>query len=89
VTIQNSGEATEANVVVRVTFASSASAKDAQTQEKEIPTIAAGEQQTVTFPGPKSPTFGDAAVLRVEVVPVPGETRTDNNRAEYPVKIVF
>ena len=46
-------------------------------------------QQSVSFPGPKSPTFGDSSVLKVEVVPVPGETRTDNNRAEYPVKIVF
>ena len=89
VTIQNSGDATETNVVVRVTFAGSASAKDAQTQEKEIPTIAPGEQQSISFPGPKSPTFGDSSVLKVEVVPVPGETRTDNNRAEYPVKIVF
>ncbi len=89
VTIQNSGDATETNVVVRVTFSSSATAKDAQTQEKSIPSIDAGAQQTVTFPGPKSPTFGDSSVLKVEVVPVPGETRTDNNRAEYPVKIVF
>jgi len=89
VTIQNSGDATETNVVVRVTFAGSASAKDAQTQEKEIPSIDAGAEQSVSFPGPKSPTFGDSSVLKVEVVPVPGETRTDNNRAEYPVKIVF
>ena len=89
VTIQNSGDATESNVVVRVTFAGSASAKDAQTQEKSIPSIAAGADQSVSFPGPKSPTFGDSSVLKVEVVPVPGETRTENNRAEYPVKIVF
>ncbi len=89
VTIQNSGDATESNVVVRVTFAGSASAKDAQTQEKSIPSIAAGADQSVSFPGPRSPTFGDSSVLKVEVVPVPGETRTENNRAEYPVKIVF
>ncbi len=89
VTIQNSGGATETNVLVRVTFAATASAKDAQTAEKSIPSIDAGQQQVVTFPGPKSPTFGKASVLKVEVVPVPGETRTDNNGAEYPVKIVF
>jgi len=89
VTIQNSGGATETNVLVRVTFAATASAKDAQTAEKSIPSIDAGQQQVVTFPGPKSPTFGKASVLKVEVVPVPGETRTDNNSAEYPVKIVF
>ena len=89
VTVENSGDATESNVVVRVTFSGTASAKDAQTEEKAIPTIAAGEQQTVTLPGPKSPTFGDSSVLKVEVVPVPNEQRTENNRAEYPVKIVF
>ncbi len=89
VTIQNSGDATETNVLVRVTFSATASAKDAQTAEKSIPSIDAGQQQMVTFPGPKSPTFGEASVLKVEVVPVPGETRTDNNGAEYPVKIVF
>ncbi len=89
VTIQNSGGATETNVLVQVTFAATASAKDAQTAEKSIPSIDAGQQQVVTFPGPKSPTFGKASVLKVEVVPVPGETRTDNNSAEYPVKIVF
>ena len=89
ITVENSGDATETNVVVRVTFSSTASAKDAQTSEKSIPSIESGQQQSVTLPGPKSPTFGDASVLKVEVVPVPNETRTDNNRAEYPVKIVF
>ena len=89
VTVENSGDATETNVVVRATFASDASPKDAQTVEKEIASIARGEQQSVTLPGPKSPTFGEDSVLKVEVVPVPGEEKTDNNRAEYPVKIVF
>lgn len=89
ITVENAGDATETNVVVRVTFSSTASAKDAQTSEKSIPSIESGQQQSVTLPGPKSPTFGDASVLKVEVVPVPNETRTDNNRAEYPVKIVF
>lgn len=89
VTVENSGESPESNVIVRVTFAADASPKDAQTVEKEIPSIQPGQQQSVTLPGPKSPTFGEASVLKVEVVPVPGEQKTDNNRAEYPVKIVF
>ena len=79
----------ETNVIVRATFASGASAKDAQTVEKAITSIKPGEQQSVTLPGPKSPTFGEASVLKIEVVPVPGEEKTVNNRAEYPVKIVF
>ncbi len=89
VTIENSGESPESNVLVRATFASDASPGDAQSVEKEITSIQPGEQQSVTLPGPKSPTFGEASVLKVEVVPVPGEQKTDNNRAEYPVKIVF
>jgi len=89
VTVENAGESVETNVVVRATFASDASPNDAQTVEKEIATIEPGEQQSVTLPGPKSPTFGEASVLKIEVVPVPGEEKTDNNRAEYPVKIVF
>ncbi len=89
VTVENSGESVETKVIVRVTFASDASPGDAQTVEKEIASIAPGEQQSVTLPGPKTPTFGEASVLKVEVVPVPGEERTENNRAEYPVKIVF
>ncbi|MDP4621232.1 MAG: hypothetical protein NWS72_03115 [Thermoleophilia bacterium] len=89
VTVENSGESVETNVIVRATFASGASAKDAQTVEKAITSIEPGEQQSVTLPGPKSPTFGEASVLKIEVVPVPGEEKTDNNRAEYPVKIVF
>lgn len=89
VTVENSGDSAESNVIVRVTFASGAAAKDAQTVEKAIPSIEKGQQQSVTLPGPKSPTFGEASVVKVEVVPVPGEEKTDNNRAEYPVKIVF
>jgi len=89
VTVENAGESVETNVIVRATFASDASPNDAQTVEKEIATIEPGQQQSVTLPGPKSPTFGEASVLKIEVVPVPGEEKTDNNRAEYPVKIVF
>jgi hypothetical protein len=89
VTVENSGDFAETNVIVRATFAGDASAKNAQTVEKAIPSIERGEQQSVTLPGPKSPTFGQASVLKIEVVPVPGEEKTDNNRAEYPVKIVF
>lgn len=89
VTVENAGDFPETNVIVRATFAGDASAKDAQTVEKEIPSIEPGEQQSVSLPGPKSPTFGEASVLKIEVVPVTGEEKTDNNRAEYPVKIVF
>ena len=42
-------------------------------------------------PGPASDkvVFGDQGTLMIEVVPVTGETRIDNNTAEYPVKITI
>ncbi len=89
VTAKNQGDFQENGVIVRATFASAADPGAAQTVEAEIPTIAPGEEKTVTLPGPKSPTFGEESSLKIEVVPVPQEQRTDNNRAEYPVKIVF
>ena len=39
--------------------------------------------------GGAHPYFGDQGTLVIEVVPVTGETRTDNNKAEYPVKITI
>ncbi|MCU0306308.1 MAG: DUF11 domain-containing protein [Thermoleophilia bacterium] len=89
VTVSNGGDFQVNGVIVRATFASAASPNGAQTVEKEIPTIAPGENATVNLPGPKSPTFGEESTLKVQVVPVAGETRVDNNQAEYPVKIVF
>ena len=41
------------------------------------------------IPGPSSDkvVFGDQGTLVIEVAAVTGETRIDNNKAEYPVKI--
>ena len=40
-------------------------------------------------PGPTTPVFGEQGTLRIEVDAVTGETNTDNNAAEYPVKITI
>ena len=44
-----------------------------------------GETKTVTFSDFPDFPFGENTTVQVSVEPVPGETRTDNNSAEYPV----
>ena len=78
-------------MVVRASFSYPATPNDVDTREVAIPSIASGETTTVEIPGPASDkvVFGDQGTLKIEVVPVTGETRTDNNTAEYPVKITI
>ena len=74
--VQNQGENTENDVVVSVTVGDGG---DADTQEETIDTIAAGELKTVTIPLSKQPPTGQNVPIKVEVKPVPGEQKTDNN----------
>jgi len=80
--VQNQGENTETDVVVRVTVGDGG---DADTQEETIDTIAAGEIKTVTIPLSKQPPTGQNVPIKVEVEPVPGEQKTDNNTLECSV----
>jgi hypothetical protein len=80
--VQNQGENTETDVLVRVTVGDGG---DADTQEETIPTIAAGELKTVTIPLSKQPPTGQNVPIKVEVKPVPGEQKTDNNTQESSV----
>ena len=80
--VQNQGENTETDVVVTVTVGDGG---DADTQEETIPTIAAGELKTVTIPLDKQPATGQNVPIKVEVKPVPGEQKTDNNTQESSV----
>ena len=80
--VQNQGENTETDVVVRVTVGDGG---DADTQEETIDTIAAGEIQTVTIPLSKQPPTGQNVPIKVEVEPVAGEQKTDNNTLECSV----
>ncbi len=53
---------------------------------RTIPIIDPGETKAVTFPiGNEIPPFGEQVSVKVDVDPVPGETNTANNTAEYPV----
>jgi hypothetical protein len=80
--VQNQGENTETDVVVRVTVGDGG---DADTQEETIPTIAPGELKTVTIPLSKQPPTGQNVPIKVEVKPVPGEQKTDNNTFQSSV----
>jgi hypothetical protein len=69
-------------VVVRVTVGDGG---DADEQEETIDTIAAGELKTVTIPLTKQPATGQQVPIKVEVEPVAGEQKTDNNTQESSV----
>jgi hypothetical protein len=82
--VQNQGENTENDVVVSVTVGDGG---DADTQEETIDTIAAGELKTVTIPLSKQPPTGQNVPIKVEVKPVPGEQKTDNNT--FDASVIF
>ncbi len=91
VTVKNGGDFDESNVIVKASFSYPDNPNDVETREVSIPTIASGDSTSVELPGPSSEkvVFGDQGTLKIEVVPVTGETRVDNNSAEYPVKITI
>jgi hypothetical protein len=82
VQVVNQGENTENDVNVRVRVGQG---DDAVDLEEPIDTIAAGEAQTVTIPLDRQPPTGQNVPIEVEIEPVPGEEKTDNNSATYSV----
>jgi hypothetical protein len=82
VQVVNQGENNETDVNVRVTVGEG---NDATQLEEAIPEIAIGEQQTVTIPLAERPPTGENVPVNVEVEPVAGEEKTDNNSADFTV----
>ena len=83
VTVQDSGDFQEFNVGVTLTIQKS---PKPIVLRKRIPVINAGETKTVTFTNIDiNGLFGLPTTIKVDVAPVPGETKTDNNSAEYRV----
>jgi hypothetical protein len=82
VQVVNQGENTETDVNVKVTVGEG---NDATELEEAIPEIAAGEQQNVTIPLAEKPATGENIPVTVEVEPVAGEEKTDNNSADFTV----
>jgi CARDB len=82
VSVQNSGDTQETQVRVRLTIQQS---PEPIRREQVIDSINPGQTLTVTFRDPGQVSFETDATLQVQVEPVPGETNTNNNTAEYPV----
>ncbi len=85
VTVEDSGDFQEFNVGVTLTIQKSGKPI---IKKKTIPVINAGETKTVTFTNIDiNGLFGLPTTIKVDIQPVPGETTTTNNSAEY--KVIF
>ena len=78
----NSGENQEVGVKVRLTIPAQPSPI---VKNATIDVIDPGETKAVTFSDFPDFPFGEGTTVQVQVLPVPGETNTGNNSAEYPV----
>jgi hypothetical protein len=85
VAVEDSGDFQELNVGVTLTIQRS---PKPIVLKKRIPVINSGETKTVTFTDINiGDLFGLPTTIKVDIEPVPGETTTTNNSAEY--KVIF
>ena len=83
-TVKNSGDSQESSIPVTLKIVQSSGGTIVK--RATIDFISPGETKPVTFGGDFSKiTFAAPATVKVEVQPVPGETNTSNNSADYPV----
>ena len=80
--VTNSGEEQEVQVEVTLTIPKQ---PNPIVKTATIDLIDPGETKAVTFTDFPDIPFGEGTTVQVSVKPVPGETKTDNNSAEYPV----
>jgi hypothetical protein len=80
VQVANQGEHTETDVIVRARIGRG---DDAVEVEGDAPSIAAGETKTVEMPLEDQPPPGQNVPIEIEVEPVPGEEKTDNNKQTF------
>ena len=80
--VTNSGENQEVGVKVKLTIPAQPTAI---AKTGTIDVIDPGETKTVTFSDFPDFPFGENTTVQVSIEPVPGETNTGNNTAEYPV----
>lgn len=80
--VTNSGEFQEVGVRVRLTIPAQ---PNPIVKNGTIDVVDPGETQAVTFSDFPDFPFGEGTTVQVQVLPVPGETNTGNNSAEYPV----
>lgn len=82
VTIANSGDSQEVKIEVTLTIQQSPTPI---VKKQTVEIINPDETKTVVFRDFPSVDFGERRIMRIDVDPVPGETNTGNNSAEYPV----
>jgi hypothetical protein len=80
--VEDTGESQEVRIKVTLTIPKQ---PEPITQTQTIPIIDPGEIKAVTFRVGALVPFGEKTTVKVDVDPVPGETNTANNTAEYPV----
>jgi hypothetical protein len=80
VQVANQGENTETDVEVAITVGTGSDAIDLT---GTIDSIAAGETKSVSIPLAEQPPTGQNVAIKVNVKPVPGEQKTDNNTQTY------
>ena len=81
VAFSNGGEHEEREVTVAVTISG---AGKPIVREQRLPSIKPGEQKTVSIPLAATPPTGRPVTIKVEVKPVPGEKKVDNNSQRFP-----
>ena len=86
VTIENSGEAQEVQVPVRLTLQQS---PEPITKTQVVNVIDPGEQRRVVFGDFDRAQIGQQTQLKVDVEPVEGEENTANNTRQYAVTFLF
>ena len=82
VTVEDSGDSQEVGIKVTLTIQKP---QGAIVKTKSIPLINPGQKKPVTFTDLGQVPFAQKTTVNVDVAAVPGETKTDNNKASYPV----
>jgi hypothetical protein len=83
VTVRNSGNVQVFSVPVKLTIEQSKGGNIVKTAK--IGFLNTGDETTLTFRNIPQLNFTTPATIKIEVSPVAGETKTDNNSADYPV----
>jgi hypothetical protein len=81
VALSNGGEHEERDVTVSISISG---AGKPLVREQRLPSIKPGEQKTVSIPLAAAPPTGRPVTITVDVKPVPGEKKVDNNKQRYP-----
>ena len=82
VAVEDTGDSQEVQVKVTLTIQQSPTPI---VKKQTIDIINPDETKTVVFRDFPSVDFGERRIMRIDVDPVPGEQRTNNNSAEYPI----